>query len=163
MQSPKHVRSISTSAAAYTAIRPIRSFAYPCTASCGLIKLVAHSFFHRSYSNNSPTFNCPGHVKNFSYTQSRARNFYQYFTISHVSMLVSPVLLILLVQFEIRGCAAVNDSNTIVEDLSQFPRGPETCPDLIAWPQVPVPISCDDPGCRGISWAVPPYRCRQQG
>ncbi len=79
------------------------------------------------------------------------------------TMLVSPVLLILLVQFEIRGCAAVNDSNTIVEDLSQFPRGPETCPDLIAWPQVPVPISCDDPGCRGISWAVPPYRCRQQG
>jgi hypothetical protein len=36
------------------------------------------------------------------------------------------------------------------------------CPGTIAWPQVPAPISCDDPTCRGISWAVPPYRCRQR-
>jgi len=55
-------------------------------------------------------------------------------------MLVSLVLLILLVQFEIRGCAAVNDSNTTVEDLSQFPQGPEKCPDFIAWPKCRYPF-----------------------
>jgi hypothetical protein len=55
-----------------------------------------------------------------------------------------------------------NTTNASVEDLSQFSRGPERCPGMIGWPQVPAPISCDDPACRGISWAVPPYRCRQR-
>jgi hypothetical protein len=53
-------------------------------------------------------------------------------------------------------------TNASAEDFSQFSRGPERCPGTIAWPQVPAPISCDDPGCRGVSWAVPPYRCRQR-
>ncbi|KAF8860189.1 hypothetical protein BDZ45DRAFT_672713 [Acephala macrosclerotiorum] len=70
-------------------------------------------------------------------------------------------MLVLLVQFVIRGYAAII-TTTNAEDLSQFSRDPEMCPGKIAWPQVPVPISCDDPACQGISCAVPPYRCRQQ-
>jgi hypothetical protein len=70
-------------------------------------------------------------------------------------------MLVILVQLVIHGCAAIITTTTNVEDFSQFSRGPERCPGLIGWPQVSAPISCDNPGCRGISWAVPPYRCRQ--
>ncbi|KAE8447022.1 hypothetical protein EG329_011156 [Mollisiaceae sp. DMI_Dod_QoI] len=67
-----------------------------------------------------------------------------------------------LVQFFIIHSYAASINNpTNAEDLSRLSRGPEMCPGQIAWPQVPVPISCDDPACRGISWAVPPYRCRK--
>lgn len=62
-------------------------------------------------------------------------------------------------------CSAILPSTTSHdEDLSAFslPRG-SSCADLIGWPQVPKPISCDDPQCRGISWATPPFRCRQRG
>jgi hypothetical protein len=50
---------------------------------------------------------------------------------------------------------------TNAEDLTQFAKGPERCPGLLSWKQALEPLSCDDPACRGISWAVPPYRCRQ--
>ncbi|RDL36759.1 uncharacterized protein BP5553_06111 [Venustampulla echinocandica] len=71
-------------------------------------------------------------------------------------------MLVFLVQFVIRGCAAIVTTGTDAEDLSQFSRGAPMCPDQIGWPQVPAPLACDDPACGGISWAVPPYRCRQR-
>lgn len=70
-------------------------------------------------------------------------------------------MLVLLVQVVLRGCAATITSTINAEDHSQFSKGPELCPGKIGWSQVPAPISCDDPACRGISWALPPYRCRQ--
>jgi hypothetical protein len=82
-------------------------------------------------------------------------------TIIKIFLPVTSTMLVILVQFVIRGCVATITSTTNAEGLSQFSKGPELCPGKIAWPQVPAPISCDDPGCRGISWAVPPYRCRQ--
>jgi len=82
-------------------------------------------------------------------------------TIIKIHLPAKSTMLVLLVQYVIRGCAATITSTANAQDLSQFSRGPELCPGKIAWPQVPSPISCDDPACRGISWAVPPYRCRQ--
>jgi hypothetical protein len=83
-------------------------------------------------------------------------------TIIKIHLLVTSTMLVLLVRLVIRGCAATITSTTNAEDLSQFSKeGPELCPGQIGWPQVPAPISCDDPACRGMSWAVPPFRCRQ--
>lgn len=74
-------------------------------------------------------------------------------------------MFVLLIQFVVRGCAAITITTTPtdLEDLSQFSREIPACPGLIGWPQVQTPISCNDPACRGLSWAVPPYRCRQPG
>lgn len=49
-----------------------------------------------------------------------------------------------------------------MEDISDLPL-PENCPQFIGWPLVPMPVSCDDPYCHGISSGPSPYRCRQPG
>lgn len=66
-------------------------------------------------------------------------------TIIKIHLPATSTMLLLLVQFVIPGCAATITSTTNAEDLSQFSKGPELCPGQIGWPQVPVPISCDDP------------------
>lgn len=85
-------------------------------------------------------------------------------TIINIRLPAKFTMFVLLVYFIIHGCVATTTNTTNSEDLSQFSRGPELCPGLIGeWPQWLVPISCDDPECRGMSSALPPYRCRQHG